>query len=303
MKNFIIFGSNRLNENGPLTTFINILEKKKINYYIITSPKKLYLRDANKILFKNYLKKRDHSILSNLDIRKISKLIDKNTIAISFNATWKFKPDLLDLFKKRIYNYHNADLPTQRGAGCISWAILRNIYETSLNFHAIEKDYDSGDIALRKKIFLQKEKINYPSDYIKCIAKHEKQFFMKFIDTILKDKIKLKKQKGESFYWPRLNSKIDGRINWNYDAKDIITFIKSFSQPYSGAFTYIEKFKLKIFKAKFHNSRKFHPYQNGLIFRENKNSIFVANFKGIIKLEKSSIECSQKLNLLGKKFL
>lgn len=305
MKNFLIFGSNRLNENNPIGEFIKILKQKKINYHLITEQRKLNIKSANNLSFKEFLKKKNikYSVEKKISINKIRKYINKNTVAISFNSTWKFKNDLIKLLKKNFYNYHCADLPSQKGAGCISWNILRDIYQTSLNFHLVTEEYDSGDIALRKIINLPKKNINYPSDYLNYLSKYENFFFLNFVNKIMKDKIKLQKQYGNSFYWPRLNAEKDGRIDWSYNGDDIVKFIKAFSHPYSGAYTFIKNLKCKIYEAKFYKSKKFHPYQNGIVFRVEKNFIYVANTKGVIKIDKKSIICKKKTKFLGKKLL
>ena len=50
--------------------------------------------------------------------------------------------------------------------------------------------------------------------------------------------------------------------------------------------------------------KKFHPFQNGLIFRENNKEIYIANKTGYIVIKKSNL-LSQRVqkNYLGKKFL
>ena len=45
------------------------------------------------------------------------------------------------------------------------------------------------------------------------------------------------------------NSDIDGQINWNWNAEDIVSFIKGFSYPFNGAFSFIGKSKIRIFNA------------------------------------------------------
>ena len=45
---------------------------------------------------------------------------------------------------------------------------------------------------------------------------------------------------------------------------------KAFSHPYNGSFAFINNNKIKIFNAKETKKKKFHPFQNGIVFRENK---------------------------------
>ena len=115
---------------------------------------------------------------------------------------------------------------------------------------------------------------------------------------------KIKQKHSKSYYWPRLNANKDGMINWNWDVEDIISFIRAFSSPYKGAFTFLGKSRVRIFNAEINSlKRKFHPYQNGIIFRKDKKYIYIANQKGSIKIKISDILLkNKKSKFLGKRF-
>ena len=49
---------------------------------------------------------------------------------------------------------------------------------------------------------------------------------------------------------PRLNTPTHSYINWNWDAKDIVSFINAFSDPFQGARTFLNKKLFIIKKAK-----------------------------------------------------
>ena len=109
---------------------------------------------------------------------------------------------------------------------------------------------------------------------------------------------------GEKYYWPRLNADQDGKIDWSWSVKDVVLFIKAFSYPFNGAFSFVNKNKIKIFDANFSTKKKFHPFQNGLIFRENKYEIFVAHNSGYITLKKKNLKSKIKQKkYLGKRFI
>ena len=110
---------------------------------------------------------------------------------------------------------------------------------------------------------------------------------------------------GKSYYWPRLNSDKDGLINWDWTAKEVVDFIRAFSKPYNGSFSFLNKKKIRIFDAIFVKSKvKFHPFQNGLIFRFHKNYFYIANREHYIKISKKNLLGLNKNPsfYLGKKF-
>ena len=146
-----------------------------------------------------------------------------------------------------------------------------------------------------------------PQDFLDTIMAKENNIFDKFISFIKSNQfpIGIKQIEKLSFYWPRLNSNIDGRIQWDWSPREIINFIRAFSHPFEGAFTYIKDKKLRILDCHTHNDNlNFHPFQNGLIYRIDKQYIFLVGGKKSIKIYKKDIIIPQeikKLNLLGKK--
>ena len=75
----------------------------------------------------------------------------------------------------------------------------------------------------------------------------------------------------KSTYWPRINSKKNAWINWEWTADEIVSFIKSCSSPYIGAGTFLEKKIVRLKYAQKAKSKiKFHPYQYGIIYKKKK---------------------------------
>lgn len=309
--NFVLFGGNRLKENGPMTIVIDCLIKKNIKFFIITDPVHLKKYVSKSETFGSYLKKKDLPYLSckKLRLKNIEKYVSKDAKGISLNSIWRFNDDIIKYFNGNLYNYHAADLPTERGAGNTTWRILLNKEKNiSLNIHKIENTFDTGDIIFSKKV-IKKFKDVLPVDILKYQSKLEIPFFNSFLNKLLNKKnvkFKTKIQNNKmSFYWPRLNSDLDGLINWNWDAESIVRFIKGFSHPFNGAFSYIGSEKARIYNAKkLRLKEKFHPFQNGIIFRFDKNNFYVVAGKFAIKISVTDINGFNKrmTYYLGKRF-
>ena len=311
MEKIIFFGGDRLRENGPLSLLAEHFTKKKIKIIIITDPIRLKKLSCDGLTFKNHLKKKKLKFytFNKLNEKKIISLIEKDTYGFSINSTWKFSRNIINAFRGNFYNYHAAEIPLERGAGNISWKILQNnIKKGSINIHAIDQEFDTGGIVAKKKIlFSKKKKVILPVDFLNIIAKNEIIFLKDFLNNMIKKRKfkKIKQKHTESFYWPRLNADKDGRINWSWDIKNIISFIRAFSKPYKGAFTFLGGSKIRIFNAEIDSmKRRFHPYQNGIVFRKDKNYIYISNQKGSIKIRISDILFAKKdTKFLGKKFV
>ena len=307
--NFILFGGNRLKENAPMTIIIDFLTKKKIDFIVISDSIHLKKLISKSETFGSYLKKNKIPFLSlkKLKLKDLKKFTKFGAYGLSTNSIWKFTDDIIKYFDGNLYNYHSADLPTERGAGCITWRILlKKEKYNNLNIHKVDNRFDQGDIVLSKKskkIF----KNALPVDIYKYQIKLELSFLLDFLKKLLNKKYKfkiIKQNNSNSYYWPRLNSDIDGQINWNWNAEDIVSFIKGFSYPFNGAFSFIGKSKIRIFNASSHTSKiRFHPFQNGIIFRFDKKNIFVAATRHFIKISINEMVCDLNKNdfLVGKR--
>ena len=81
-------------------------------------------------------------------------------------------------------------------------------------------------------------------------------------------------------YNPRLNTEIDGLINWDMDSYDLFNFINAFDEPFKGASTYLNNKnygKLYLRKVHLHGGdTSNHPFMSGIISRHDKNWIVVS---------------------------
>ena len=78
-----------------------------------------------------------------------------------------------------MYNYHSADLPKERGAGCITWRILLNKEKfNNLNIHKVDKTFDTGEVVFKIKI--KNFKNPRPIDIYKHQEKLESDFLKIF---------------------------------------------------------------------------------------------------------------------------
>ena len=104
-----------------------------------------------------------------------------------------------------------------------------------------------------------------------------------------------------------MSGKSKGAVKW------VLKNIKKINGKYpalykalsNGAFSYIGKYKVKVFNASFHRSKtRFHPFQNGLIFRMDKKNIYVAATRYSIKIPINEIisDINKKDFLIGKRF-
>ena len=85
-------------------------------------------------------------------------------------------------------------------------------------------------------------------------------------------------QKSLRRYNPRIDTNINGWIDWDMSSHDLVNFIDSFGNPYIGASTYIKK-KQRVFIKEVHlhgAELPNHPFMSGIIYRKQNNWIVVS---------------------------
>ena len=101
------------------------------------------------------------------------------------------------------------------------------------------------------------------------------ELFSIFIQK-LGSKLELKPQNQKlASYYSRLYTEINGAIDWNWSVTQIENFIRAFSKPYPGAFTFFKEYKLYIWKAKILEQVKNAPIISAGGFLVMSNNIIV----------------------------
>lgn len=292
--NIIIFGG-----TVNVLKILNYLKKSIYEHYFFTSDRMLKEIVNEKGTLRKNLRLLDIKYITEKDInksKKLIKIIKKNSLGIGIAEPWKFNKSIIKKFNTNLIDYMGIPLPRYRGGAHFTWMILQNEKKNGACFqHINEKSeqgvYDSGD----KIEYINYSNINnkIPIDYFNKEAEIAFKIFKKLLYKITNNK-KIKYDKideGDSYFLPRLNTNINGWINWQiWDANEITDFINAFSFPYKGASSYVDKKRIFLRNAKIFKKGKFHPFQSGLIIRINKIGLFVIAKKGIILIKNYNFE-------------
>ena len=265
-----------LGQSGVFSKLIQINNSLKLNTLIITSSHQSKLID----------KTIDYKIFDKLDdkfkvfINKNVKV--KNSIFVSLGARYIFKKNTIEnFFSNNLVNFHETRLPLDAGGAELSWMIMREDRIDNQLVHLIDEGIDSGPIIDNRSSLFPKQ-CQIPIDFE--IYRLEK--FIEFYTRFLK-----KVKNGKSFdlkpqvnylgrYNPRLNTEIDGLINWDLDSYDLINFINAFDEPYKGASTFLNNGNFgKLYLKKVHlhgGDSSNHPHMSGIVSRHDTNWLVVS---------------------------
>ena len=155
---------------------------------------------------------------------------------------------LLDLATIGTVGTHAALLPHNRGSAPINWALIHGEKETGNTMMWLDKDVDSGDIVDQMAFPIT------PFDTCKTlydqVADTNAAMLMKLLAELKagnRPVLPIENETDEPIL-PRRRPK-DGLVNWQQPAEKIYDFVRALTNPYPGAFTYLNGEKWLIWDA------------------------------------------------------
>jgi len=186
------------------------------------------------------------------EIYKLSFLDNqKLDVGISINYTGILSHEFIDVFKIGILNAHGGDLPKYRGNACQAWAILNGENKVGLCIHKMKgNELDAGEILCRK--YFEINENTRIGQILEWMEEKLDDMFLISIDKLVADnqyilEVQSKNSDDALRCYPR--NADDGKIDWTKPAIDILRLINASSEPYGGAFCFINGEKVGIWRA------------------------------------------------------
>ena len=293
--NFVLIGGNRLREDGPLLSLAaNLIDNGKI-VNVVTEDLHLEMPTEDERPFADRLAELGISpvVLRAIKADNIGHLINDQTWGLALNAIWIIPPEVIDLFGGRLFNYHNARLPEERGAAAYTWKILRGQREARLTIQDLTPELDEGDVRMALEFEIP---FGIQADIYERMRPLEELLLRNWAAECEEggNFPRIVQNHAESGYFPRLNTMANGWIDWSWTAEEIVRFIMAFDDPHPGASTMLGESRIHLKSAKYSNAENdFHPFHSGLVYRQSSaeihiaargGSIIVADPGGIVRL-------------------
>jgi methionyl-tRNA formyltransferase len=189
-------------------------------------------------------------VTKSLDLDELIQIIRDNQIRAAISVNWKYtiKKSFLDLFECGILNFHLGNLPDYKGNATVNWTILNGEDQIYGNVHKMDPVLDAGDVISRKAIPITEQ--TYIADILKQAALDVPFLYEDALQKVLKqpDAFELKGSLHGLRCYPRLPE--DSQVNWNEPAEKISRLIRASSEPYSGAYSFLNGEQIIIWKAR-----------------------------------------------------
>ena len=180
--------------------------------------------------------------------------------------------NFLSLSKQGFINLHASLLPKWRGAAPIQRSIMSQDKETGISVMKINEKLDEGDISHIFKINIEEnENAQTLSDRLSALASDK---ISEVIDSIIDKEVNFKQQDHSQATYAKKIKKIEGLIDWNDRAENIIGKINGL-YPFPGGYFIFKGERYKILKAQlsFNKDKAGKVLSNDLEISCGENSI------------------------------
>lgn len=198
---------------------------------------------------------------------------------------------LLEIPKYGSINIHSSLLPKYRGAAPIQHAILNQDKFSGISTFLIEPKVDTGKIIDQEKVKIElNDNFGLLSEKLSKVgARLIKSSVLKCLDSQLDLTIQ---DESKVTLAPKIK-KEDLMLDWTKEASAILAKIKAFS-PKPGAYTILNKKRLKIFEAQVVNGKI--NQKVGCIYNVEKDFFDIKCSKGSLRVTKVQMEGKKVMN-------
>lgn len=225
-------------------------------------------------------------VSKSLDLQELIQIIQDNHIRAAISVNWKYtiKKTFLDLFECGILNFHLGNLPDYKGNATVNWTIINGENKIYGNVHKMDPVLDAGDVIARKAIPITEH--TYIGDILKQAAIDVPYLYEEALQKVLKqpDAFEIKGSVQGLRCYPRLPE--DSQVNWNESAENISRLVRASSEPYSGAYSYLNGEQITIWKAAvLHYPEKYLAIPGHVVgVQKDSKAVHVACGKGMLEL-------------------
>ena len=253
---------------------------------IITHPREHHERDRklldNPNLYQYLFELAEELDITVMEVEKVNHqavidFLNEQECKIGFSLSCRsiINKEIINFFNGNIFNLHPTSLPNERGGGTFSWRILNDNKEVSATLHYIDEGIDSGNIVSQEKKNIHMD-FPKPFDYMietNNIYKSLLDDFLKNFENIIKGS-GIEQKESDSSYFPRLITETNGAIDWSIHGKYIERVIRAFSDPYPGAWSFLNETKVSIMESFFEEQNHgMHPLMYGKIIQHLDNNL------------------------------
>ncbi|WP_174888439.1 bifunctional UDP-4-amino-4-deoxy-L-arabinose formyltransferase/UDP-glucuronic acid oxidase ArnA [Candidatus Hamiltonella defensa] len=169
-------------------------------------------------------------------------------IIFSFYYRHLLKQDILSIAPQGAFNLHGSLLPRYRGCAPVNWVLVNGETETGITLHQMTEKPDAGPILGQLKVPIHV--MDTALILHKKMRVAAQTLLIDLLPALKKSPLSLQPQsESEASYFGRRTA-ADGEIYWEKSANEINNLVRAVTEPYPGAFSYIDQRKFIIWRSR-----------------------------------------------------
>jgi UDP-4-amino-4-deoxy-L-arabinose formyltransferase/UDP-glucuronic acid dehydrogenase (UDP-4-keto-hexauronic acid decarboxylating) len=190
-------------------------------------------------------------------------------------------------------NLHGSLLPKYRGRAPANWVLINDEKKTGITLHEMIAKPDAGCIVAQREIPIE------PRETIKTLydkmVKQTRELLKEWYPKIEQgDYPRVVQDESQASYYGRRKAE-DGKINWNWNSRKIDCLVRAVTEPYPGAFTYINDDKLVIWEGQ---PKVGCGYSPGKLYLDNERKMCISTSDGAYQIDRYTYEGDDSLQKL-----
>jgi methionyl-tRNA formyltransferase len=215
-----------------------------------------------------------------------------------FEAVEKWQPDILfvvglsQLVRKDLLalpslgcvGFHPTRLPEGRGRAPVAWLTLEN-RSGAATFFMMDEGVDSGPILVQQPFSVSEN--DYASDVMEKLEQAIGVALDGWFPRVTAGEWKPTPQDETCANYYGKRAPEDGLIDWSMPAKEILALIRAASKPHPGAYTYLGKHKLVIWRAEYEKDLRYHGVTGRILLVDDQKGCLIQTGDGLLWLTES----------------
>ncbi len=217
----------------------------------------------------------------------------EGVLALCFGPSWIFGKHVLGLFGAGMINFNGIPIPRYLGSAHYTWQILNGDRHGGCFLQEITMDVDRGPI-LRRLDFELPANARLPWDYFVANVEEGRRFLQSAIADMRANKpfeaVAFESLDAGRLYFPRLNTRVNGWIDWTWPAPEVELFCRAFDAPYTSAGTFIGDEEVRLSCVHLEQGEDdLHPFTAGLVVRRGDGAAWVAARGGLLRVGRATL--------------
>jgi methionyl-tRNA formyltransferase len=191
----------------------------------------------------------------NVGSPRLQKLWESTPVDLMLVVSWRYliPPQVYERPRLGTYVFHDSLLPAYRGFSPTVWAILNGEAHTGVTLFKIAEDVDSGDIVDQERVPIGAE------ETILEVSERVTEAYLSILDrnlgSLLRGDARGRPQDDSLATYTCKRLPQDNLIDWQVSGRDTYNLIRAVTEPYPGAFTYLEGRCMRVWSASRTDSR------------------------------------------------